>query len=126
MHYGIVAIGSRGDVQPYTALALGLMARGHEATGMAHENFKDFVEGYGVAFVPLRGNVEEMLQSEEGMQVLRAGDIVAFSAYLKKIKIFRSKNSPLQNYCRPSKKFITRKCNKTQLRWVRRSTGEMV
>ncbi len=87
MHYGIVAIGSRGDVQPYTALALGLMDRGHEATVMAHENFKEFVEGYGVAFIPLRGNVEEMLQSEEGMQVLRAGDIVAFSGYLKKITI---------------------------------------
>ncbi len=40
MHYGIVAIGSRGDVQPYVALALGLMERGHEATVMAHENFK--------------------------------------------------------------------------------------
>ncbi len=87
MHYGIVAIGSRGDVQPYVALALGLIERGHKATVMAHENFKDFVEGYGVTFVPIKGNVEEMLQSEEGMRVLRAGDILSFSDYLKKISL---------------------------------------
>ncbi len=85
MHYGIVAIGSRGDVQPYVALALGLMERGHETTVMAHENFKDFVESYGVAFISLAGNVEAMLQSEEGMQTLRAGNIVAFTRYLQKI-----------------------------------------
>lgn len=85
MHYGIVAIGSRGDVQPFVALALGLKSRDHEATLMAHENFKEFVEGFGLSFVPLRGNVEEMLQSEEGMRVLRKGDIISFSQYLKKI-----------------------------------------
>ena len=85
MHYGIVAIGSRGDVQPYTALALGLKDCGHEATVMAHENFKDFVEGYGVNFVPLKGNVEAMLHSEEGMRAVKAGDIVSFSRYLQKI-----------------------------------------
>jgi sterol 3beta-glucosyltransferase len=85
MHYGIVAIGSRGDVQPYIALALGLKNRGHESTVMAHENFKDFVEGYGVAFLPVKGNVEGMLQSDEGMQVIKAGDIVAFSKYLQKM-----------------------------------------
>jgi sterol 3beta-glucosyltransferase len=85
MHYGVIAIGSRGDVQPYIALALGLMERGHEATILAHENFKQFVEGFGVAFVPLKGNVEEMLQSDEGLRMLRKGNIVAFSRYLKKI-----------------------------------------
>jgi sterol 3beta-glucosyltransferase len=85
MHYGIVAIGSRGDVQPYVALALGLMERGHEAILMAHENFKDFVEDYSIRFIPLRGNVEAMLQSEEGMRTLRAGDIISFSRYLQKI-----------------------------------------
>jgi sterol 3beta-glucosyltransferase len=85
MHYGIVSIGSRGDVQPYVALALSLRERGQEATVMAHENFKDFVEGYGVKFIPLTGNVEAMLQSEEGMRTVRAGNIVAFTRYLQKI-----------------------------------------
>ena len=41
MHYGLIAIGSRGDVQPFVALSLGLRARGHKVTLMAHENFAD-------------------------------------------------------------------------------------
>jgi len=85
MRYGIVAIGSRGDVQPFVALALGLKNRDHEATLMAHENFKEFVEGFGISFVPIRGDVEEMLQSDEGMQVLKKGDLLSFSKYLKKM-----------------------------------------
>jgi sterol 3beta-glucosyltransferase len=85
MHYAIVAIGSRGDVQPYIALALGLMNRGHTVTVLAHENFKEFVEGYGVGFWPLSGSVEKILQSEEGLKVLRSGRILSFVRYLQKL-----------------------------------------
>ena len=85
MHYGIVAIGSRGDVQPYVALALGLMDRGHETTIMAHENFMDFVEGYGIRFVPVKGHVENMLRSPEGMAVIRNGSLSTFTRYLQKV-----------------------------------------
>src|SRR5580693_2273655 len=84
MHYGIVAIGSRGDVQPYIALALGLQERGNRTTVIAHENFKEFVEGYGVEFHPLAGNVEDMLHSDEAQRVLRSGRIIAFARYLQK------------------------------------------
>ncbi len=85
MHYGIVAIGSRGDVQPFIALALGLKKRGHEVTLMAHENFKGFVESYEVPFISMKGNVEEMLQSEEAGNVLRKADLMSFSRYLEKM-----------------------------------------
>jgi sterol 3beta-glucosyltransferase len=84
MHYGIVAIGSRGDVQPYVVLALGLMERGHSTTIMAHENFKDFVEGYGISFHPLNGSVEELMQSAEVKKVLKSGRFLAFARYLQK------------------------------------------
>jgi sterol 3beta-glucosyltransferase len=97
MHYGIVAIGSRGDVQPYVALALGLMERGHRTTVMAHENFKEFVEGYGVEFHPLEGNVEEMLHSDEALKMLKSGRILAFAKYLRKTREAVSQN--LYNGC---------------------------
>ena len=60
MRYAIITYGSRGDVQPFIALALGLMARGHKVRLLAPENFKDFVEGYRVTFFPLHGNAEEL------------------------------------------------------------------
>jgi UDP:flavonoid glycosyltransferase YjiC (YdhE family) len=84
MHYGIFAIGSRGDVQPYVALALGLMEAGHRATVMAHQNFKDFVEGYGVEYYPLFGNTEKLLYSEEGRKILQSGDAITLLRYLRK------------------------------------------
>lgn len=84
MHYGIIAIGSRGDVQPFVALALGLMDRGHQVTMMAHENFKDFVEGYKIEFHPLPGSVEEMLYSPKGRKVLRSGNMLVFMHFVNK------------------------------------------
>jgi sterol 3beta-glucosyltransferase len=84
MHYGIIAIGSRGDVQPFVALALGLLDRGHRVTLMAHENFKEFVEGYGIDFHALPGSVEEMLYSPKGRKVLRSGNMLVFMHFVNK------------------------------------------
>ncbi|WP_158288523.1 glycosyltransferase [Mucilaginibacter psychrotolerans] len=83
MHYAICTYGTRGDVQPYIALALGLMHRGNQVTVLAPENFKDFVEGYSVHFYPLHGDAEAILQSEEGQRVLKTGNIVAILKYMQ-------------------------------------------
>lgn len=84
MHYAICTYGTRGDVQPYIALALGLMDRGNRVTVLAPENFRDFVESYGVHFYPLHGDAEAILQSEEGQRVLKTGNIVAILKYMQK------------------------------------------
>jgi UDP:flavonoid glycosyltransferase YjiC (YdhE family) len=84
MHYGIVAIGSRGDVQPFVALALGLKERGHRTTVFAQENFKDFIEGYGIDYYQLYGNTEELLHTDEGRQILRTGNALTLLRYLRK------------------------------------------
>lgn len=44
----LLTIGSRGDVQPYIALALGLMKDGHQVAIVTHDDFKEWVEGYGI------------------------------------------------------------------------------
>ena len=44
-----LTIGSRGDVQPYIALALGLMDMGHRVTIVTHAEYKEWIEGKGVA-----------------------------------------------------------------------------
>ncbi|MGN6169142.1 MAG: glycosyltransferase [Solirubrobacteraceae bacterium] len=49
----LVSPGSRGDVQPFVALALGLDAAGHQVTVAAPEKLGGLVEGVGVRFVPL-------------------------------------------------------------------------
>ncbi len=46
-------IGTRGDVQPYIALALGLMKAGHTVTVASHPCMRGLVESYGVPFAPM-------------------------------------------------------------------------
>jgi vancomycin aglycone glucosyltransferase len=46
-------IGSRGDVQPLVALAMQLRDLGCEARICAPPDFRDWVEGFGIEFVPL-------------------------------------------------------------------------
>jgi sterol 3beta-glucosyltransferase len=45
LHFTFLTIGSRGDVQPYIALAKGLMAEGHRCRIATHGEFKDWIEG---------------------------------------------------------------------------------
>jgi vancomycin aglycone glucosyltransferase len=49
----LATIGSRGDVQPMVALALHLREVGHSPRICAPPNFGDWVQGFGVPFVPL-------------------------------------------------------------------------
>lgn len=84
MHFAITTYGSRGDVQPFVSLALGLMDRGHHVTLLAPENFKEFVNGYGVNFHALHGNVEEIVYSPEGLRVLKTGNTLSLLRYMQK------------------------------------------
>ncbi|HSZ87363.1 MAG TPA: glycosyltransferase [Puia sp.] len=85
MHYGIITYGSRGDVQPYLALSIGLMERGHSVTLFANENFSSFAENFGIPFYPLPGNIEEMVHSPEVLHVLQSGNIIGFFRELQKM-----------------------------------------
>jgi len=87
MKYAIITYGSRGDVQPYIALSLGLMDRGHEVVLAAPENFKDFIIGYGVIFHPLYGNSEELLYTPASARFLKTGNAVSLMRYLQKAGI---------------------------------------
>jgi len=84
MRYGIITTGSRGDVQPFIALALGLMQKGHDVTIVASENFRDFVEGFGVQFMPVTGNSEQIINSPVALKLLEGGSVFKFFYHLQK------------------------------------------
>ena len=46
-------MGSRGDIQPYVALALGLVEAGHDVRITTHRIFEGFVKEHGLDFFPL-------------------------------------------------------------------------
>ena len=70
MRISIVTIGTRGDVQPFIALALGLQAAGHQVTINTHGTFRTFVETHGIAFAPLAGDIRAILNDEAGRQLM--------------------------------------------------------
>lgn len=80
MRIAILTVGSRGDVQPYTALAIGLRDAGHDVTLATHEPFRRFVESHGVRFAPLPGDPREVLATPEARELLASGrSIVRFA-----------------------------------------------
>ncbi|ORY35482.1 hypothetical protein BCR39DRAFT_461494 [Naematelia encephala] len=46
--FTMLTIGSRGDVQPYIALGLRLMKDDHKVVIVTHDEFKGWIEGYGI------------------------------------------------------------------------------
>jgi len=73
MRITIIAVGSRGDVQPYVALARGLQAAGHRALIATHETFEAFVRTYGLDFHPIAGNPREIVETDAGRDMQAAG-----------------------------------------------------
>lgn len=57
----MLALGSRGDVQPFVALALGLQTRGHRVTIAAAADYTPLAAAYGVSFAPIAGYVRELM-----------------------------------------------------------------
>lgn len=54
----ILTIGSRGDVQPFIALAQGLSRAGHSVTLASHPVMKTLVESHGVPFAPIGPDID--------------------------------------------------------------------
>jgi UDP:flavonoid glycosyltransferase YjiC (YdhE family) len=57
----IVAVGSRGDVAPYTGLGAGLAAEGHDVTVAAHAPFEESIRAAGLGFAALGGDVRALV-----------------------------------------------------------------
>ncbi|GAB4816084.1 hypothetical protein N2152v2_003130 [Parachlorella kessleri] len=72
----IFCMGTRGDVQPFVALGLGLVDRGWTVTIAAPLEFHDFVSSFGLAFADIgRSLQKEMLLSPEGKALRTVGPL---------------------------------------------------
>ncbi|KAF7784577.1 CAZyme family GT1 [Agaricus bisporus var. burnettii] len=62
LRFTFLTIGSRGDVQPYIALAKGLMADGHKCRIATHGEFKEWIESHGIEFGYVGGDPAELMR----------------------------------------------------------------
>lgn len=73
MKITIFAAGSRGDIQPCVALAVGLQNAGYQVRLAAPENFAGFAQENNIDFHPLRGDVQQIMSGEFGRDFLEKG-----------------------------------------------------
>ncbi|MBE9064410.1 glycosyltransferase family 1 protein [cf. Phormidesmis sp. LEGE 11477] len=71
----ILTIGSRGDIQPYCAIALGLMKKGHQVTLASNPNFAGFAARFDISFLPISGDFQELLSSPTGLDLLEGNNV---------------------------------------------------
>lgn len=81
MRVAIQTLGTRGDVQPYIALARGLMAHGHEVQLAAPAQFAAMAAQHDTPFVGLPGEFLALLNTPEGKAAIAGGK--GFSTGLK-------------------------------------------
>ena len=70
MRIAIVTFGSRGDVQPYLALGLGLKHAGHSVRVVTQRECESLVREYGLDYGAVAGDVRALMQSEVGQQAI--------------------------------------------------------
>ncbi|GAA3988671.1 glycosyltransferase [Allokutzneria multivorans] len=73
MRIVIAAVGSTGDVAPYTGLAAHLIGQGHEVAIATQELFADVVRACGAEFRLIPGDIQAAMASEDGEQLQRGG-----------------------------------------------------
>ncbi|MEU9000154.1 glycosyltransferase [Streptomyces caniferus] len=80
--------GSRGDVEPYLALAHALQRAGHSAVLAAPRLFLPAAEKYGVPFAPLDDEIIEFMTRPEFREVLQRSDAMTESDRKRKKELF--------------------------------------
>ncbi|MEM9924854.1 MAG: glycosyltransferase [Cyanobacteria bacterium P01_D01_bin.50] len=78
MHITILTLGSRGDVQPFIALGLGLQQAGYKVRIASQATFESDIRHRGFEFALMSGNPKEALESSQGQAMLKSKNPIAF------------------------------------------------
>lgn len=76
MRIAILAPGSRGDVQPYVALGLGLARAGHAVRVVTNRDFAELVRGHGLELVQVDFAVEEAMRARSASRAIEGGGLL--------------------------------------------------
>jgi len=84
MRIAIIALGSRGDVQPYIALGQGLRKAGHTVRLVTQQDFEALAKSHGLEFWLMRGSSQEGIESKEWRELSEKGNPIAITRLLMK------------------------------------------
>ncbi|MBO0682177.1 MAG: glycosyltransferase family 1 protein [Candidatus Dormibacteraeota bacterium] len=86
MRIAVLAVGTRGDVEPLVALGAGLRAAGHDVTMATGTRYARPVHSAGLAFAPLEGDPHDLLAGVHAFAWRSAGrSPLRFGAELRRL-----------------------------------------
>ena len=85
MKITVLATGSRGDVQPFVALAYALHQAGHTAVMVSNASFEAWVRSYSLDFRAINWDAQATLLSNQGQEMLRRGSVLAGLKYARQV-----------------------------------------
>jgi sterol 3beta-glucosyltransferase len=94
MNILIISYGSRGDVQPYIALGMGLQNAGHTVTLATSSRFKNFVESHGLDYGYMSDDLLSIIDTDQGKELLESTSNI-FDVIKQNIKLSKQLK-PLQ------------------------------
>ena len=83
MRISILTLGSRGDVQPYLALAIGLKRAGYSVRLASHAIFEPLIRSYGIDFALVRFNPLDIVNHPDAQRA--KSNIVRFMLTVRRI-----------------------------------------
>lgn len=90
MRIAIFTLGTRGDVQPYIALAVEAIKHGHSAVICTGESFKDLITSYNIEFQKADLDLMELLKSKDGQDIFNNSS----KHIIKALKYFKNYINP--------------------------------
>jgi sterol 3beta-glucosyltransferase len=78
MKIAITTVGTRGDLQPYIALGLGLKNVGYDVTIVSAKNEEVFVRNYGLNFFALDVDVQKIMEGDKVQEMAKGNNPVKF------------------------------------------------
>jgi sterol 3beta-glucosyltransferase len=74
----ITTVGTRGDLQPYIALGVGLKEVGHEVLIVSSKNEEAFVKNYGLDFFSLNVDIQKLMDGDEVQEMSKGNNPLKF------------------------------------------------
>jgi len=78
MKISLITLGSRGDLQPFAALALGLQGAGYDVQVVSARNDAAFVRGLGLAHHALNVDIEQIMNGPAVQEMARSDNPLKF------------------------------------------------
>jgi sterol 3beta-glucosyltransferase len=97
MKIAILALGTRGDIQPFIALGRGLKKAGFDVLLVSSKNEEDFVRSFGLDFIALNVDIQQIMASGDVDGMTKSDNPFKFiTSHLKGSKTLKKKMIEVQ------------------------------